>query len=68
METRLNELLDSIHCRQVLARLKAQGYSDHVAQVGAGAAAAACGSRQCRSGGAGLRAAPQLPAAFQSHC
>ena len=36
MEARLNELLDSIHCRQVLARLKAQGYSDHVAQVGAG--------------------------------
>ena len=31
---RLNELLDSIRCRGVLARLRAQGYSEHVAQVG----------------------------------
>lgn len=30
---RLNELLDSIKCRPVLARLRAQGYSEHVAQA-----------------------------------
>ena len=29
---RLNELLDSIRCRAVLARLRTAGYSDHVAQ------------------------------------
>ena len=43
---RLNELLDSIHCRQVLARLKAQGFSDHVAQVGAAAGGAAAVLRE----------------------
>lgn len=32
---RLSDLLDSIKCRPVLARLKAQGYSEQVAQVDA---------------------------------